>query len=297
LAKDLKSDDPKTREEAKRKLEELKKLAQDPSARKAAEEALKQQQDQSAKKSSEDKGQSPDQKKSGEEAKKSEGDKTAGNDRSKPDEKSAKGNDKQKQNQKKGQESANKSDGSTEDNDGQKTRGKPGSTSTAKDTKVPPGSGAGSKSGSEPSREERAGANTGERQSGETRAEPGEDAQAKYQKKAGDLQLDDIRKRVNADVLKRANMTEAEFQEFLKAKEAMLKKSPPPPSGKDDLIAPQQGNRGLPNQKVRRVESTSTKPADKSDSIGPLEAPPEFREAYREFTRQMNEGRRANDQK
>ena len=162
---------------------------------------------------------------------------------------------------------------------------------------MPPGSGAGSKPGSEPSREERTGGKPGDNQSSETRAEPGEDAQAKYQKKAGELQLEDIRKRVNADVLKRANMTEAEFQEFLKAKEDMLKKSPPPSSGKVDLVGPQKGNRGMRNQKIRRVEPGSTKPADKSDSIGPLEAPPEFREAYREFTRQMNEGRRANEQK
>jgi hypothetical protein len=92
-------------------------------------------------------------------------------------------------------------------------------------------------------------------------------------------------------------MTKEEFEEFLKAKEAMLKKNPPAASQKDKEAAARQGNRGLTNQGVRRVQPNAITPGSNSESIGPLDAPTEYREAYREFTRQLNEVRPPNEKK
>src|SRR5262249_40172205 len=60
--------------------------------------------------------------------------------------------------------------------------------------------------------------------------------------KASDLQLEDLRKKINKDVLKEANMTEQEYQEFLKAYERMLKNKSAATDEKEKLAGPQQGN-------------------------------------------------------
>src|SRR5262249_53296521 len=70
----------------------------------------------------------------------------------------------------------------------------------------------------------------GERQAdsppGDPNAAPqeGSAADPRFQKKAGELQLEDFKKKVTKEVLQKANMSEAEYQKFLKAYEEMLRK-------------------------------------------------------------------------
>ena len=79
--------------------------------------------------------------------------------------------------------------------------------------------------------------------------------------------------------------------------EALAKKKSAGPAVAEKQLAPRQGNRGMPNQGVHRVESDSKASVASPDSLGPLEAPPEYREAYREFTRRLNEAERASEKR
>src|SRR5260370_10139207 len=119
--------------------------------------------------------------------------------------------------------------------------------------------------------------------------EPPTAANAAYQKQAGELQLEDIKKKINKDVLKQLNMTDEDFQKFLKAYQQMLQRKQPSRTDKETLSGPQRGNRTLPNQNVRRVEPSQQGKAGSLQRLDPASAPPEFRDAYREFSQRISE--------
>jgi hypothetical protein len=117
--------------------------------------------------------------------------------------------------------------------------------------------------------------------------ETGAAADPRYQKKAGDLQLEDFKKKVTKDVLQKANMTEAEYQKFLKAYEEALKRQKQAPLAKaEPLPDPKRRGGGLKNQAAHRVQGVPAK--DATQSAGPGTAPPEYLEKYRDFTEKLS---------
>jgi len=153
------------------------------------------------------------------------------------------------------------------------------------------GSGTGKRSGNEsdPGSPANAGRDNPEPPTTDPNAEPGSKPDERFAKKAGDLQLEDIKKKINKDVLKRLNMTDAEFQSFAKAYEEMRKRTAPSPQTKEKLATPLQGNAPLPNQGVRKIDAGAVKKTPNLERSGPALPPPEFREAYEEFSRLLSE--------
>jgi hypothetical protein len=112
---------------------------------------------------------------------------------------------------------------------------------------------------------------------------------AAYKTAAGELQLEDIKKRINKDVLRQLNMSDDDFQNFLKAYQEMQNRKHPATADKEKLAVPQTGNRTLSNTNVRRVEPGERGKAGTVQRLGPTFAPPEFREAYKEFSKRISQ--------
>jgi hypothetical protein len=88
-------------------------------------------------------------------------------------------------------------------------------------------------------------------------------------------------------VLNQLNMTDKDFQNFLKAYEKMQKH--PATADQETLAGPQKGNRAHPNANVRPVEPGEPGKAGTVQRLGPAFAPPEFREAYKEFSKRISQ--------
>jgi hypothetical protein len=101
--------------------------------------------------------------------------------------------------------------------------------------------------------------------------------------------LEEFKKKVTKDVLKQANMTEEDYQRFLKAYEEMLKKQAPPAEDKETLAGPQRGGGSLRNQGVRQVQPGGPTKTGNLERGGAAEPPPEFRESYKVFSKQLSE--------
>jgi hypothetical protein len=110
---------------------------------------------------------------------------------------------------------------------------------------------------------------------------------AQNTKRAGDLQLEDLKK-VDKRVLEKAKMSEAEYQKFLKAYQEMRKRTASEPRGREDLAAPQRGG-SLPSQGVRQVDGGAAERPGHLSRSGTALPPLEFREAQNEFTRKLSE--------
>jgi hypothetical protein len=124
--------------------------------------------------------------------------------------------------------------------------------------------------------------------------EPGQPANAKYQKRAGALQLEDLKKKVNKDVLKKANMTPEEYEQFLKAYQEMLKRKETEVGNEEKLTDPKAASRGLRSLKSRAGAGAKGKTDDLQHGDTSL-PPPEFREGYPEFARKLSELERTRD--
>ena len=273
LRKDLQSSDAATREAAQKKLETLRKLAQDPAVRKAAEEmkAAQEKEKQGA-----GKGNEPEK---GTESKA--GSQQAG------------------EPQKQGQPGSNQKQGE---------QGKPGNTQngTSEGQKQTSPDGKGAEGAKQPS----AGNNPskGPGQIGEAQPPPGQGKAAEgqgnrpdsppgqgepvdsksYRNQAGDLILDKVKKNVTDNVLKEAGLTQAEYEQFMKAYEKMLKEDRQRAADQEKLPAPFQGGVQQPNRGVRKVDAV-TDPKFRAEQSGPASAPTEFGDAYKKFTRGMAE--------
>jgi hypothetical protein len=119
---------------------------------------------------------------------------------------------------------------------------------------------------------------------------PGEAANREFQKRSGDLQLEEFRKQAkNKEFLKKMNMSEEEYQQFIKGYEDMLKRQQAQQQVEDNRqFAP--GSRGGPSSLntagPRRVKSGTGNPGD-LENAGIDGAPPEYRKAYKEFTEEL----------
>jgi hypothetical protein len=109
----------------------------------------------------------------------------------------------------------------------------------------------------------------------------------KHRLKAGELQLEQFKKKANdPEFLKEVKMTKEEFERFVAGYEAMLKRQPPagepapaqPPTPKDGPPVP----RINVNTGPEKVEGKADDKAAKSG--GPVFAPPGFRDAQKQFT-------------
>lgn len=276
LKKDLKSNDPQKRAEAVRELKEMGQKAQDEQVRQAANDALQEA------------GEQP-----GPEVPPTEQRNPTGNQADAGDAKEPPGGmadaGMNKGGQPNGQESQAKGDPIQDNGKGQD------GTPIASEKTTQPGTEAGNAKGNGTDQEQNPG-NTrtpggGDREgnivgAGDgSEAPPGEKSDAAHQRRAGELQLEDIRNQVSQEDLKRANITEEEYQQFLKAYEAMLRRQKAAAaSAKRD--GPQQGG-NLSSLGPRQVESSSTGEAQKLLNAGAALPPPEFRDAYRQFTEEL----------
>jgi len=284
LMKTAKAGSSKERADAVRTLEEMRRLAKDPESRQALEKAVKEAGEAAAKESQRE----PRTDQGGKAGEKTPGDQKGG----------AQGQETQGQ--------KNEPSSSQEKNSGSKNSGsKPGEGpakqgESKKDTPSDPANGqatqggeSGQRGGSQPTNLAPDG---GRKSSDKAIQPPPPERQPSFKpdtsssKKAGDLQLEDLKKKVNKDVLKEANMTEEEYQNFLKSYQEMLKRKSPASSEKEKLDGPNRGNGGLPNQRgVRQVDpGARNKDVDHHSAVLPP-PPPEFREAQKKFSRLISE--------
>jgi hypothetical protein len=295
LAKAMKSGDPKAREEARQKLEDLSKKAKQQSDRQAAAEALKkaaqemsgadsnnaqknQQGDPKADANKGEKGNGLDQKqaakdKGPEGADGKPAEKAAGKDGQRGDKPGSSGKGVGDQKQGKTQETAKGGGG--------QTSGKTGSSSGGNNqgNYKPTSSGSG------------------------LEAEEGSKANVQFQKKAGVLQLEEAKKRLkelkekaNDEFLKKANVTKEDLQQYLKYEEERLRHLEAQIKKDEKLRDPTRGGGSLSNLGVRRVQSSENKEDDLSHA-NQADAPPELREANREFTQLLAKPERVKEKK
>jgi hypothetical protein len=301
LIKDLKNGDAQARQEAAKKAQDLKDAIDDPKLRKEVEKALE--------KSGQGKKPGDDAAK-GDQAKSGSGDKgkgkAQGTDADAKADKGKAGKD-DKVNDK--ADKSNDADDKGKDGDGAADNGKGGkenpgdSADKGKERDKSKAEGAknagkGDKGDSDQKSDQR-GETPGKGTSGSrdeaitgnptVEPERGEAPDPRFQKKAGALQLEDLKKKVTPDVLKKANMTEKEYQDFLRAYSEMLKRDQVEP-GSDEKLANPKRTGGLRNLAVKRVEGGKGK-ADRLQQAGPALPPPEFREAYKEFTEKLSSER------
>jgi hypothetical protein len=103
-----------------------------------------------------------------------------------------------------------------------------------------------------------------------------------FAKRAGDLQLDELKKKLTPDVLKKLNWSEQDLQQFLKDARAYKESS----RAADKATGPDRlrgGGSALPGSGPRQVGPGAGQLNDPLDSLHVL-PPPEFRDAHRRFT-------------
>ncbi|HLJ95140.1 MAG TPA: DUF4175 family protein [Gemmataceae bacterium] len=303
LSEALKSSEEKTRSDARKRLEKLRKQAQDPAARQAAADALeKSDRESTGKPEQKDSGSKPAA--STERSETQAGGKD-GETRPRP-EKGEQGN--QNPAIQKGENGTGQSDstkGERKSRDRTDTQGKSEPAPGERHDQAPPsqkpgGSGGSSgRSGQEPAAENpKSDSSRDDRPNREQDPpQPPASPNAAFEKRAGEMQLDDIKKRINKDVLNQLNMTQEDFDKFAKAYAEMLKRKQPSAPDKETLATPQRGNRTSPNQNLRRVDPREQSKDGKMQRLGPGAAPLEFRDAYREFSRKISELEQPKDKK
>ena len=280
LIKDLKNGNASARREAAKKLSDMKDRIDDPRLREAAEEALRQSEkggdDHTAGQKGNEQGKGENEKRADQQGESNQ----QSADRDNPGKKSAadqkpgsgkhRGDDKGQGEQGKG-ENGKRADQQGESNEQSADRGNPGKKSKA-DQKPGSGKHRGDDKGQGEQGSQRDGrspppGNDGRRQestavNSDEPAEPGQAANREYQKRASALQLDDIKKKVNKDVLKKANMTEEEYQQFLKAYQEMQKRKESDVGNEEKLTDPKAASRGLRSLKSHSTGSSKGKPDD-----------------------------------
>lgn len=108
-----------------------------------------------------------------------------------------------------------------------------------------------------------------------------------FLRKSGDLQLEDFRKRVDKSVLDQVKMTEAEYQEFLKAYESLVKRAKAAKPEPADRVRGATKGGSSANAAARKI-NPGEKSGPKTERGGRGAAPPEFREQYKETTEQQS---------
>ncbi len=296
----LKDGNAKVRQDAAKKLEDAKERVTDPALKKAIEDALKESKEgksggekagQSGQKSESNKGQnqSPSEQGNGPKAKRPDQNAKPDGSEGKAGQPNGKGDKGEQKNGQAGKTGQGKQDGGTK---GQGNKGDEGQSAGA------PQGQSGAKPGDAGSTPGGGGARGNRRSPAANSPDPSIKSEANplYQQKAGQLQLENFKKHVTKDVLKKANMTEEEYRKFLQAYEEMLKRKQADPTIKDDKL-PNPKSRGgdLNSLRARRVE-----PKGKDDKVqrnGLALPPPEYRDAYKEFTEKLSDLERSGDKK
>jgi hypothetical protein len=277
LAKAMKSADPKARQEAQKKLEDLSKNAKQPADRQAAADALKKasKENSDADAKNAQNNQEGDGKKDGKEA--------------------GSGQNKAAQ---KGQLPSKEKPGDTADNNDQNQQdGQPGQKGKEGEGKGEPKKGAAKgQAGEQPNKP---GNNSGGNnqsakynpagQGSSPEAEKGSNPNEQFLKKAGVLQLEEAKKRLkelkdkaNDEFLKNAKVSKEDLQEYIKYEEERLRRLEARLKQDDKLRDPKRSGGSLSNLRARKVNS-----GEKQDDLphaNQADAPPELREANREFT-------------
>jgi hypothetical protein len=292
----MKSGDPKAREEAQKKLENLSKNAKEESDRKAAAEALKKAgQEKSGTDSKNANNGQPDDAQ-GDDKK---GEKGAGPGQKKP------GNG--------GQGASEGKPGDTPENkDQNKKGGQPGEKGKGaadqkgaqkQDASKGEGDQQSKKSGDNPAGNSQGGERWDPANPGSNpEAEPGAEANKEFQKKAGVLQLEEAKKRLkqlkekaNDEFLKSAKVSKEELQDYLKYEEERLRRLEARLKQDDKLRDPNRPGGVLGNLRVRRVKSGEKK--DDLPHANKADAPPELREASEEFNQLLAKPERSKEKK
>jgi hypothetical protein len=296
LAKAIKSGDPKARDEARKKLEDLKKNAKEESDRKAAAEALKkagQENPGADSKNAENSkpGTKPDGKKDGKEGNSGQGEAAKPGSQESTGKKPSDDNAAENRD-KKGGQPGEKGKGAADQKGAQK-----------QDASKGEGDQQSKKSGDNPAGNSQGGERWDPANQGSNpEAEPGAEANKEFQKKAGVLQLEEAKKRLkelkekaNDEFLKSAKVSKEELQDYLKYEEERLRRLEAQLKQDDKLRDPKRGGGSLSNLRVRRVLSGEKKDdlphADKAD------APPELREASEEFNQLLAKPERSREKK
>ena len=126
-------------------------------------------------------------------------------------------------------------------------------------------------------------------------SEGGDEANPANRKKAFELQLEELKKKLTPDMLKKLNMTEKERDEFLKACEEALKRMPSGPGGKETLPKSQEA-RGQ-SSGVRPVDPKNKGPRDNLENAGSASAPPEYRNASKDFSEELAKRKKNREKK
>lgn len=298
LARALDGKDPREREKAKQKLERIEKQAANPEVREKAGETLEKHgtpegTDQNRKPTN-DNASSRNPKKESKDEKDSARSGDSGSDKGpkgrRPDEKNGSSSSSDAKNKPKEGEGSqsNSSSGSEKSDSGRNSSEKNGQSAPK---------GQGSKSpGRESQGDDAAQGGTqagggGERRpgQGDTRGGdeglPPESKPAKPRRhSAAQMQLEELSKKVNKDILKDAGVSEEAWKKYLESKRKQL--TPHPQPRPDTPSAPQQANK-LPSMGGRTIQPSASGPGD---THGPDrgQPPPGYRDPFREFTKQMS---------
>jgi hypothetical protein len=291
LAEDLRSSDPQKRAAAQEKLDELRRKLSDERARQGLDKAM----------GKPDTGQSQ----SGKESERGQGEKgnAPGQDQGSAGRQQSEEKSKDGSSQKSGDEPGKRPDpssdksgeGSAEGGDQKKDQG----DQQGRPTDGPNGGTAGSGGLRAPERPGPARPQNRSSAAGSSERPPDQEAVPPFKpvpNRLTEMQLENFRKRVNKDILKQANMSEEDFQKFLKAYRAYLEKGAET-SPKEHLAAPHTGNLTAPNQGVRQIDLGTKAKTGTAERTGPALPPPEFREAQKEFSRRLSEISSGRDQK
>ncbi|MFL5329283.1 MAG: DUF4175 family protein [Gemmataceae bacterium] len=127
-------------------------------------------------------------------------------------------------------------------------------------------------------------------QPGDIDPTPGEglaDPNKNFLAKSGDLQLENFRKKVDRKVLDKAKMSEAEYQEFLKAYEKLVQKTKEEAKAQPgDRVRGEAKGSSAANSGAKKVEGQANGP--KVDRGNRGQAPADVRDQYREFTEKQS---------
>jgi hypothetical protein len=107
-----------------------------------------------------------------------------------------------------------------------------------------------------------------------------------HKKRAGDLQLEEFRKRVTKEMLQKYNISQEEWDNHLRAEAERRKKdseAPPSDPSKDDTKAGNRGGSSRVNAGVTRAQAQPGKAGDLNRGAG-TKAPPEYSSASEKFS-------------
>jgi hypothetical protein len=109
----------------------------------------------------------------------------------------------------------------------------------------------------------------------------------KSARRAGELQLDEFKKRVTPDMLKKVDMTPDQWKKFLQEYERRLGKLRAREKVQEKLEQPLVGSGPRPGPGVIKGRPGAGK-RESLDNVGPLLPPAEFQNSYRDFTEELS---------